>query len=115
MARVVMGRAIICPYDLNSYPVMLTVSILPPPLQAMWQQLQQMAIPAHAWPIVEEYFKCFSLPDFNQELWQLVVASLTNNEPTHLPTGQQRHDLIFFYEFTLLLMEAVSALKQQHR
>lgn len=58
---------------------------------------------------MQEYLACFSMGDVQQELWLLLAGSLTNDE-LPLQTGMQRHNLIFFCEFTLLFMEAATAL-----
>lgn len=84
---------------------------LPPSLIKMKQELAKGRSKKAAWAIIDEYFACFG-PDAGQaDLWTLLVACLTNSEVEEEPATRFRHDKIFYYEFTLVLLQAVNCLR----
>lgn len=68
-----------------------------------------------AWEIVEEYFTCFSMQTVNKDLWTMLFASITKNEEVPMQKGVERENLIFFYQFTLLMIEAVQLLQSKKK
>lgn len=88
--------------------------MLPASLAALQKSLQQSPAPAAAWAIVEEYFYFIKPAGFQQQLWVLTVGLLTNDEMQQAEKGRQRHDIIFFFEFTILFAEAVHYLHTGH-
>jgi hypothetical protein len=90
------------------------MNTLPASLANLRQHLQQAPAPAAAWAIVEEYFHFIKPAGFQQQLWVLTVGLLTNDEMQQAEKGRQRHDIIFFFEFTLAFAEAVHYLYRQH-
>ena len=60
--------------------------------------------------ILKEYFFCYRLPEVRRFMWQLLAGSLSSGKMPGLRKAAARHELIFFYEFTLMLMDAVDCL-----
>ena len=87
---------------------------LPELLLVLQEKLQDTGSPAAAWDVVEQYFKCFGLADLRQELWRLLCATLTHPEMPRLQDAAERSNLIFFYEYTLLFIDAVQQLALQN-
>ena len=87
------------------------MSALPPQLVKMKQELLDTGTQETARAIVTEYLSFFGLETVQEDLWGMLVASLTNSEMEE--EAWRRHDRIFFYEFTMLFMQAVSSLEQQ--
>ncbi len=80
--------------------------ILPATLQKLQQDLTANPGPETASRILAEYFSFFSLPSIHQELWTLTGAALTHEDLHIYNRASTRNDLIFFYEFTRLMIEA---------
>ena len=89
------------------------MGILPDTLEKLRQHLAKPRDKEAAWAIVEEYFSCFKQQGFQQQLWLLTVGLLTNDEMQQAEKGRGRHDIIFFYEFTLLFVKAVDLLREK--
>lgn len=77
-----------------------------PLLQKLHDQLAQAPKdnPAAAQKIIEEYFSCYSPAFANNQLWTLLAGTLSNELEEQ--TGAQRHNYIFFFEYTQLLIQA---------
>lgn len=90
------------------------MSTLPASLTALRQQLLEAPANTAARQIVEAYFQFIKPAEFQQELWVLTVSLLTNNDMQQAATGQDRQDIIFFFEFTTMFVEAVHFLYHQH-
>lgn len=83
-----------------------------PFLQKLQQQLAQSQ-PADATAankIIEAYFSCFSPGCANNQLWALLASAISNELEEQ--TGAQRHNYIFFFEYTQLLINAVHHLHE---
>ena len=89
------------------------MNILPDTLQKLYERFEKTQSKEAAQIIVEEYFSCFKLKGFQQQLWTLTVGLLTNDEMQQAEKGRGRHDIIFFYEFTLLFVKAVDLLREK--
>lgn len=57
--------------------------------------------------IIHEYFSFFGPTGMRQDMWQLLSTALCNKQSTKLKKASNRRNLLFFYEFTLLLVDAV--------
>ena len=86
------------------------MNLLPATLQTLQQELETTNSPDTAHRILAEYFSFFSLPSIYRELWMLAGATLSNDTINQYNTPPARSDLIFFYEFTKLMMEAAATL-----
>lgn len=84
---------------------------LPQALFELYQNLEQHQTSEAAWAIVKEYFFFFgSGAGVRDDMWQLLSGTLTNKEIPNLKKAVDRHNLIFFYEFTLMFIDAVNHL-----
>lgn len=66
-----------------------------------------------AWDVIQEYFSFFDISSIQDELWALTVGTLTNDEMKQSEKGRDRHDLIFFFEYTKLFFEAAWVLNER--
>ncbi len=57
--------------------------------------------------IIQEYYSFFGATGMRQDMWHLLTGALCGNNTESLVHS---HNLLFFYEFTLLLFDAVYAL-----
>ncbi|GAA4300622.1 hypothetical protein [Compostibacter hankyongensis] len=85
---------------------------LPKDLEEMRQELLKEKNKEAAWAIIKEYFQFISIAETKKELWVLTKGALTNDLVEESEEGTTRHDLIFGYEFLILLLEAVHVLYQ---
>jgi hypothetical protein len=51
----------------------------------------------------------------HNELWVLTAGAITNEELPQYASTKERQDLIFFFEFTKMFMEAVYTLHGRER
>jgi|SRR6478672_6108742 len=86
---------------------------LPPVLLSLAQQLNNPAAVdenrAAALSIVHGYFDLFADDAVQKQLWQMLCGSMGSRMQS-LQTVEACQDLIFFYEFTLLFMQATKCL-----
>ena len=87
---------------MHTYP-----SILPVQLAKLHQELANTQTTQSAWNIVAEYFRFFGLEDVHNELWVITAGTLTNNETQPQQKPVDRQNLIFFFEYTKMFLEAV--------
>ncbi len=89
---------------------------LPPALMALHEALANARnAPARrqaAMAIIKEYFSYFGPTGMRADMWQLLVAALTNDNMPGLnqPTGLS--NLLFFYEFTLMMVDAAAVMNE---
>jgi len=91
------------------------MSILPGILNKLREDLAENQTKKAAWNIIDEYFSFFGLVDIHNELWILTAGTLTNDEMDLSQKGIDRHDLIFFFEYTKMFFEAVNLLHNKHK
>src|SRR5580765_6556042 len=84
-----------------------SISILPETLVKLHQELADTQTTESAWNIVTEYFRFFGLEDVHNELWTITACTLTNNETQRFQKPIDRQNLIFFFEYTKMFLEAV--------
>ncbi|HEV7332528.1 MAG TPA: hypothetical protein VGN63_15930 [Flavisolibacter sp.] len=89
------------------------MSALPEKLISFQRNLHQEESKAAAWAIIHDYFTFFNREEWRQDLWQMLVGTLTSEQMDKLEKGIDRHNLFFFYEYTTLLLEAVSLLRNK--
>ncbi|MFC0774280.1 hypothetical protein [Terrimonas alba] len=89
------------------------MSALPPFLIKLEQQLKDAKTKQAAWDIINEYFSFFDMTGINKELWMLTVGTLTNEE-MEVQNVKDRHNIIFFYEYTRLFYQAVFLLYNKY-
>jgi hypothetical protein len=65
--------------------------------------------------IVQEYYGFFGCTGMRQDMWLLLSSAMSNNNTSCLATAGERYNLLFFYEFTLVLMDAVYVLHGEER
>ncbi len=90
------------------------MSCLPPKLENWKEQLQQQPTQETARAIIAEYFSFFGKEKVKEELWLLTTGTLTNDEMHQAQSAKDRHDLLFFYEFTGMMVEAVWWVSKQN-
>jgi hypothetical protein len=90
------------------------MSALPPFLINLQQQLTTKQTKQAAWDIIDEYFSFFDQDSINDELWMLTVAALTNDE-MDMKKAKDRHNSIFFFEYTKMFYEAVHLLHNKNK
>ncbi len=86
------------------------MSPLPTPLSTWQQALRENPGSPVAHEIIAEYFSFFGVQKAKEELWFLTSATLTNEEVEQNKTANARADMLFYYEFTKMFMEAVHSL-----
>ena len=65
--------------------------------------------------IISHYFEFIDVKDIHQELWELTVGLLTNDEFNESAKGRDRLNVMYFFEFTKLFVEAVHTLYQPEK
>lgn len=90
-------------------------AILPETLQELYDNFQQQHNSEAARALIQEYFFCFKRETVNKELWRMLAGLLSDPKMPHLKKGVQRHNLLFFYEFTLIFMEAAELLVKEEQ
>jgi len=91
------------------------MSTLPGILNKLRQDLAENQTKKAAWNIIDEYFSFFGLVDIHNELWVLTAGTLTNDGMEQSQKGIDRHDLIFFFEYTKMFFEAVELLHNKRK
>ncbi|HEV7331892.1 MAG TPA: hypothetical protein VGN63_12705 [Flavisolibacter sp.] len=89
------------------------MSALPEKLHSFHRNLHQDRSKAAAWAIIDDYFSFFNYEAWRKDLWQMLVGTLTSEQMDQLEKGMDRHNLFFFYEYTVLLLEAVDLLREK--
>ncbi len=89
------------------------MSLLPSPLSNWQKELKENPGSTVAPEVIAEYFSFFGLQKAKEELWLLTAATLASDEAEPSNTAGGRANLLFYYEFTKLFMEAVYSLQQQ--
>lgn len=89
------------------------MSALPECLISLREQLEDEPSKTNAWKVINDYLKFFHVEGVQNDLWLMLVGALTSDETDRLETGRQKHDLIFFYEYTLMFVNAVAVLKEK--
>lgn len=95
---------------MKANPQIFRPATLPQTLSELRNNLAHQPTPEAAWEIIKEYFFCFGTESVQSEMWQLLSGTLTNAELKQFKKAEQRHNLVFFYEFTLLFTQAVHQL-----
>ena len=91
------------------------MSILPETLTNLRQNLAANPTKESAWKIITEYFSFFELDEVKDELWVLTAGALGNDDLQQSQKGIDRNNLIFFYEYTKMLFEAVDLLHDKRK
>jgi len=91
------------------------MSVLPNALNKLRQDFTKAQTKKAAWNIIEEYFNFFGLYDIHDELWLLTAGMLTNDEMEQTEKGTDKHNLIFFFEFTKMFAEAAHLLHNKRQ
>ena len=91
------------------------MSTIPKYLTRLEDKLKAKQTPKAAWKIIDEYFSFMDKQTIHQELWMLTVGTVTNDLMNKAEKGMDRHDTIFFYEYTKLLFDALSFLHDKHK
>ncbi len=102
-------------HNCQDYHPLSTISILPQTLNNLRRALAKNQTKESAWNIIDEYFSFFGLDDVYHELWVLTAGTLTNDEIQQSKNGLDRHNLIFFFEYTKMFFEAVLLLHDNHK
>jgi hypothetical protein len=97
---------IIIPSPINNR----VMSILPESIVQMRQHLDEKKTTKAAWDIIHEYFNFFGIDHIKNELWVLTVGTITNDEMQQSENGKDRYNLIFFFEYTRIFVEAIHTL-----
>jgi hypothetical protein len=82
------------------------MSALPPKLENWRLELRQSPNAETARQVIAEYFSFFGMEKAKEELWLLTFGTITNDEVEQVKNGRDRADLLFYYEFTGMMMEA---------
>lgn len=86
------------------------MSTLSQQLSILQKQLNANPNMETASQIVSEYFDFFGNEKPLEDLWLLTIGALTNDEVHQTQNAKDRYNLIFFYEFTKLFVEAAAVL-----
>jgi hypothetical protein len=82
------------------------MSTLPGILKELQEQFATRPKEDTAQQIMQHYFGYINATQVQQQLWELAHGTITN-ELLDTQTGADRHNLIFFYEYTALFINAV--------
>jgi hypothetical protein len=83
------------------------MSTLPGILKQLHEQFTAMPKETTAQKIMEQYFGYINATQVQEQLWELTHGTITNNLLKDTQTAAHRHNLIFFYEYTSLFINAV--------
>jgi hypothetical protein len=87
--------------------LLYTMSTLPGILKELHEQFTEQPNEATAQEIMQQYFGYCNAQHVQDELWTLIHGTITNELLTDTQTAADRHNLIFFYEYTCLFIHAV--------
>ncbi len=92
-------------------PVFFKPACLPPALldkyETMTNTANGLAAIEACVEIIKEYHSCFDSRDVQQDMWLLLCGTMCNDDIDELRNADNRRNLLFFYEFTLMLLDAV--------
>ncbi|MBC7937086.1 MAG: hypothetical protein H7Y86_17185 [Rhizobacter sp.] len=98
----------------HNLPVLFKPAVLPQTLEDMYKELAHAkgseARAAAATEVIKEYYRFFKGDGMRKDMWLLLAAAMGNPDAENLMKAVERHNLIFFYEFTLMLFDAVYVL-----
>jgi hypothetical protein len=99
------------PKHKNNPPVLYQPAILPGTMADMYAALAHAKGPAErtaaAMEVINEYYNFFGGDGMRKDMWLLLSAAMGNPHAENLAKAAERYNLIFFYEFTLMLFDAV--------
>ncbi len=95
---------------INTEPFFQPVA-LPQQLILLFERMQELAAKPSgqkaALAVVQEYYSFFGPAGMRKDMWQLYSAAMCNRHLPGLQESDERYNLLFFYEFTLMLLDAV--------
>ena len=84
---------------------------LPQQLMNLFEHMQQLAAEPSghkaALAVVEEYYNFFGPTGMRKDMWLLYSAAMCSRHLPGLQDSDERYNVLFFYEFTLMLLDAV--------
>jgi hypothetical protein len=89
------------------------MSTLPEQHRTFKQQLSENPTKQQLWNIIKDFIKFYSAEGIKEELWLLTIGILSSDQIEEVDKGIGRHNRIFFYEHSLLFIDAVNQLYQQ--
>ncbi|HLP38075.1 hypothetical protein [Lacibacter sp.] len=66
------------------------------------------------WEIIHDFMHVYSAEGVKEELWLLTVGTLSGDHMEQVKDGIRRHNRLFFYEHSILFIDAVNQLYRQH-
>ena len=81
--------------------------ILPGILKELHEQFNSLPEQHVAQKIINEYFRSFNTTQLQEQLWELTHGTITNEILKDTQTASDRHNILFFYEYTKLFLNAV--------
>lgn len=99
----------------NNASVLFQPVSLPVELDDLYRELvtadnkEEKAAAAKA--IIHQYYKLYGKATIRRDMWKLLSAALGNPNTQMLMNGNERNRMICFYEFTLMLLDAVEECK----
>lgn len=91
------------------------MSTLPPTHRRYKQLLSGNPTKKELWEIIQDFIQVYSAEGVKEELWLLTVGTLSSDHMEQVKDGIRRHNRLFFYEHSLLFIEAVNQLYQQQQ
>ena len=91
------------------------MSALPECLLNLRDQLECERSKSAAWKVINDYLNFFHVEGIQNDLWLMLIGALTSDDLDNLKTGRQKHNLIFFYEYTLMFVDAVAVLREKRK
>ena len=89
------------------------MSTLPEQHRTFKQQLSDNPTKQQLWKIIKDFISFYSAEGIKEELWLLTIGILSSDQMEEVEKGIGRHNRIFFYEHSLLFIDAVNQLHQQ--
>jgi hypothetical protein len=91
------------------------MSTLTPTHRRYKQILRRNPTKKQLWEVVHDFIHFYSAEGIKEELWLLTVGTLTSDQMEQVKDGLRRHNRLFFYEHSMLFIDAVNLLYQQQK
>lgn len=91
------------------------MSTLAPIQRKYKKQLTENPTKQQLWEIINDYIRYYSAQGIKEELWMLTIGTLSSDHMEEVEKGINRHNRIFFYEHSMLFIDAVNQLYLQQK
>ncbi len=86
------------------------------PIQRKYKKLlTQKPTKEQLWEIIQDFIRYYSAEGIKEELWMLTIGTLSSDHMEEVEKGISRHNRIFFYEHSMLFIDAVDQLYKKQK